>query len=264
MANDKNEQERIVNISVSGWSGSGATSLALILTSLFSYRYLHLGGVFRYLGSKLGHSEEGFNRPKFDDYIEPIIGPTADKYRDYKLLEDDGFIADSDLGTFLIGKHPKVFSIFLKSEFEERVKKVIKDEREDALSVLKERDEINRKFYLDMHNIDVFDEELIDRKFNYVLDNTHVSLDSETRMVIENLRTIAHFKTAFDLKDIDDRVDEEVERFAVLGKNAYKETLLKKKLIVTPKQIITEISQLFPEDLAEYPENIRDIFLGRD
>jgi len=264
MTSNLSEQERIVNISVSGWSGSGATSLALILSCLFDYHYLHLGGVYRYLGSKLGHSEEGFSRPKFDDYIEAIIGPTTDKYRDYKLLEGDSFIIDSDLGTFLIGKHPKVFSIFLKSEFEERVKKVIKDEREDALAVLKERDEVNRKFFFDMHSIDIFDEELINRKFNYVLDNTNVSLDSETRMVIENLKTITHFKTAFDFEDIDNRINDEVEKFAVLGKDGYKENLSKRKLIITPQEIITEISRLFPEDVAEYPENMRDIFLGSD
>lgn len=263
MASAKSDYEKVVNISVSGWSGSGATSLALILTKLFEYKYLHLGGVFRHLGSKLGHSVEGFNRPKFDAYVEPIIGPTVDKYRDYKILEEDGFIADSDMGTFLIGKHPKVFSIFLKSDFEERVKKVIKDEREDAASVLEERDKVNREFFLELHDVDVFDEELIDRKFNYVLDNTHVSLEAEVRMVIENLQTISHFKTAFNLEDIDERLEEEVENFAVLGKDGYKKELSDKKLIVTPQEIITDISQQFPEDVAEYPENIQSIFLGQ-
>ncbi len=263
MATDKGGYENVVNISVSGWSGSGATSLALLLTNLFEYKYLHLGSVFRYLESKMGHSSEGFSRPKFDAYIEPIIGPTVDRYRDYKILEGDGYITDSDIGTFLIGKHPKVFSIFLTSDFEERVKKVIKDQRNDAALVLEERDRVNRDFFLDLHNIDIFDEELIKRKFNYVIDNTHVSLEAEVRMVIENLQTINHFKSAFDLKDIDNRVDEEVENFALLGKDGYKEKLSKKKLIFTATEIIKDICQQFPEDVAEYPENIQKLFLGQ-
>ena len=264
MTTNVNEHDKIVNISVSGWSGSGATSLALILSELFGYHYFHLGGVYRHLGMKLGHSEEGFNRPKFDDYIEPIIGETTDRYRDYKLMEGERVLADSDLGTFIIGKHPKVYSIFLKSEFEERVKKVIKDEREDALTVLKERDNINQQFYINMHGVDVFDEELIDRKFNFVLDNTHVSLEEEVRLVMENLKTITHFKNAFDFAQIDKHVDEEVEEFAKIGKDCYKDRLLKKKLILTPEKIIQEIAQTVPEDLAEFPENIQNIFLGRD
>lgn len=257
------EIDKTTNISVSGWSGSGATSLSLILTSLLDYYYLHLGGVFRYLGMKLGHSEEGFNRPKFDDYIEPIIGPTVDKYRDYKLLEDKKLILDSDLGTFIIGKHPKVFSIFLTSSFDERVKKVIKDEREDADIVLKERDSVNRKFYLDLHNIDVFDLDLIDKKFNYVLDNTNVSLDAEVKLVIESLSKITHFKNDFNIEKIRRNIESEIEAFALLGKDAYKEALVKRGLIVLPEQIVIEISKLFPEDVAEYPENFRDIFLGQ-
>lgn len=253
-----------INISVSGWSGSGATSLALIMAELFNYRYLHFGGVFRHIGKKLGYSEEGFNRPKSDDYVESVIGPTVDRYRDYKLLEDEKIIADSDLGTFIIGKHPKVFSIFLKSSFIERVKKVIKDEREDAALVLKMRDEVNQKFYLEMHSIDVFDEELIAKKFNFVIDNTNVSLEAEVRMVVEELSTIPYLKTALDLDLIRSRIDDEVAEFAQLGKDAYKAKLLKKKIIQKPEAIIRDISQTFPEDLAEFPENIRNIFLGID
>lgn len=264
MSSEYNADINTVNFSVSGWSGSGATSLALILAKLFNYNNLYLGSVFRYVGKKLGYSEEGFNRPKSDDLIEPIIGPTADRYRDYKLIEGERIIVDSDIGTFLIGKHPKIFSIFLKSDFEERLKKVVKDEREGALEVLKHRDEINQKFFMELHNIDVFDEELIDRKFNFVIDNTHVSLEAEVKMVIEELRNIPHFKTSFDLDEVSTHVDEEVRDFALIGKDAYKEKLLQSKIIIPPEEILTDITKIFPEDIAEFPEKIQKIFLGID
>lgn len=251
------------NISVSGWSGSGATSLALILTNLLSYQYLHLGGVFRFLGEQLGHSEEGFNRPQFDDYIEPIIGSTLDRYRDYKLLESEGILTDSDLGTFIIGKHPKVFSVFLKSSFEERSKKVLKDNRDDAITVLKERDTVNREFFLKLHNVDVFDEELIDRKFNLVIDNSHINLESEVRMVLEQILSTPHLKGMIDLENIYTQMEQEVRDFSVLGKDNYRDILKDKNLILTAPQIIEEVSKTFPEDLSEFPEKIQNIFLGR-
>lgn len=264
MSSEYNADINTVNFSISGWSGSGATSLALILTKLFNYQNLYLGSVFRYVGKKLGYSEEGFNRPKSDDLIEPIIGPTADRYRDYKLIEGERIIVDSDIGTFLIGKHPKIFSIFLKSDFEERVKKVVKDEREGAMEVLKHRDEINQKFFRELHDIDIFDEELINRKFNFVLDNTHVSIESEVKMVIDELRLIPHFKTSFNLDEISTRVNEEVKDFALIGKDAYKEKLIKSNFITSPEEIIKDITKYFPEDVAEFPEKIQKIFLGID
>lgn len=262
MSIDPNNLKKI-NISVSGWSGSGATSLALILTKLLNYQYLHLGGIFRFLGEQLGHSEEGFNRPQFDDYIEPIIGPTLDRYRDYKLLESEGILADSDLGTFLIGKHPKVFSVFLKSSFEERSKKVLKDNRDDAITVLKERDAVNRDFYLKMHNVDIFNEELIDRKFNLVIDNSHLNLESEVRMVLEQILATPHLKGIIDLGSIYTQMEQEVKEFSMLGKDNYKKILKDNKQVLEAEEIIQEVSKTFPEDLVEFPEKISNIFMGR-
>ncbi len=259
---NSNDNPNSINLSISGWSGSGATSLALILTKLLDYKYLHLGGVFRFIGEQLGHSEDGINRPKFDDYIEPIIGATADKYRDYKLLETDGVLADSDLGTFLIGKHPKVFSVFLKSSFEERAKKVVKDNREDAVSVLRARDEVNKNFYMNLHNVDVFDEDLIDRKFNLVINNSHLSLEAEVKMVLEEIIKTPHVRNNLDLADVYELMDREVEEFSRLGKDNYRNTLIDLDKVYTPSVIIEEMSKTFPEDVAEFPPNIQKVFIS--
>lgn len=123
---------------------------------------------------------------------------------------------------------------------------------------------LTKKFFLELHNIDIFDEELIDRKFNFVIDNTHVSIEAEVKMVIEELRNIPHFKTSFDLDEISTHIDEEVKDFALIGKDAYKEKLIKSKIITSPEEIIKDITKYFPEDVAEFPEKIQKIFLGID
>jgi cytidylate kinase len=62
-----------INITISSWPGTGATTLSLILANLLKRKYLNMGNVFRYLGLKLGFSNEGVDRPEFDNYIENII-----------------------------------------------------------------------------------------------------------------------------------------------------------------------------------------------
>lgn len=250
------------NFSVSGWTGSGATSLSLILCKLFGHRYLHMGGIFRYIGMQLGYSEDGISRPKFDYYIEPIIGATVDKYRDHMLLESNDILVDSDLGTFLVGKHPKVFSIFLKSSFEERAKKVIKDDREDAVANLKERDKTNKEFYVNLHGIDIYNEDLINKKFTLVIDNSYVSLEEEVRMVAEEIINTKHYSTKLNLEEILERTPEEILNFAKLDKKRYKEELEKEQLVVGAKEIVLDIAKLYPEDVENYPENVQKIFLG--
>ena len=83
-------------------------------------------------------------------------------------------------------------------------------------------------------------------------------------MVIEELRNIPHFKTSFDLDEISTHIDEEVKDFALIGKDAYKEKLIKSKIITSPEEIIKDITKYFPEDVAEFPEKIQKIFLGID
>lgn len=250
------------NFSVSGWTGSGSTSLSFILCKLFSFKYLHMGGVFRYIGQELGHSEEGVARPKFDDYIEPIIGHTIDKYRDHVLLESENYVLDSDLGTFLVGKHPRVFSIFLKSSFEERSKKVVKEEREDAEAILIERDKVNQAFYLDLHGFDIYDEDLIAKKFTLVIDNSHVSIEEEVRMVLEELKSYSHINQGLDFDKLKVEASKEIKSFAELNKSRYKETLEELGLVVSAEETVMNIAKQFPEDVAGFPENIQKIFLG--
>ena len=66
---------------------------------VFKFDYCY----FRYLGIKLGFSDEGLSRPKFDDYIENIIGHTTDNFVDYKLLNDNNLIVGADIAVFRIG-----------------------------------------------------------------------------------------------------------------------------------------------------------------
>src|SRR3990167_4263965 len=176
-----------INITISGWPGGGTTSLSLLLSILLQWQYLNIGWVFRDVGKKLGYSEEGTTRPQFDEFIEPIIGATIDNYSDHKLLNESQIILESDLAGFRLGKHPKVYSIFLKTEQKERISMVSREGRQNAVAVLKERDKILQQKYQQMWGIDIFDEQLIERRFNLVIDNTKINLETELHNILEAL-----------------------------------------------------------------------------
>lgn len=257
------EKEISLSLAVSGWSGTGATTLSLLVAGCFEFRYFHVGGVFREVGKLLGYSEEGSSRPKFDEYVEPIIGPTIDKYRDYQLLHANQIIVDSDLGTFLVGKHPHVFSVFLKADLDTRLARTHADQREDAHAVLLQREEVLRQAYIDLWDIDIYSDELIDQKFNLVLDNSSMRIETELYEMVELMQSMSNINGLIELDKVKAAIPDEVKKMEELSKKGYKAQLAKKGLIYTPQEMIQDITKVFPEDIAQYPENVREIFLGR-
>ncbi len=258
------EETNSINICVSGWSGSGSTTLSLLLANLLERQYFNNGQVFRALGEKLGFSDEGRARPEFDDYVEDIIGRTVDNYTDYKLLNASNIIFEGDLGAFRIGKHPKVFSIFLITEKKNRIERAVADGRQDAELILEKRDSLLKKKYNELWNIDYFDESLIEKKYNLKFDNTNMPLDIELRQILDELRKYNYFTYVENNKwqIIYDKINPLVELFLKQGKTVLINNLKKKNLYIEPKLIMQDIAKTFPEDITQYPENIKNIFLG--
>ena len=253
-----------INISISGWPGAGTTTLALILSDLTKRRYFHIGGVYRYLGIKLGFSDEGLSRPKFDDYIENIIGHTTDNFVDYKLLNDNNLIVGADIAVFRIGRHPKIFSIFLKASKENRIQRALSDNREDAILSLEQRDNVLKLKYKGLWDIEFFDEEIIQKKHSLFLDNSNMSLNNELIQVISSFKEFLQYKSIpVDYwQGIESKITQTVENYQKIGKEEFFAQLSKQKLIVEPQEIIQEITKLYPEDVGTYPEKIKNIFLG--
>lgn len=257
-----NEIQKI-NICVSGWPGCGSSTLALLLAIILERSYLNIGSIYRYLGMKSGFSNEGNARPTFDKYVEEIIGTTVDNYSDYKLLNNDNLLLESDISAFRIGKHPKVFSIFLIANMEQRIKRVNLEGREDATNVLIKRDETLKEVYKTLWDIDFFDKSLIAEKYNYILDNTNLSIIGEIKEVFENLKeynSFSYLENSYWDK-IAERTEKYVDIFNDKGKEEILKLLKKENLLITAEDIITDIAKTFPEDVSQYPSNIKSYFL---
>jgi len=251
------------NIALSGWSGVGTTSLSLLLAFMLERRYYNIGDVFRALGKKLGYTNEGDDRVKFDEYIEPIIGKTIDKFVDFKILNDSGILLESDIGAYRIGKHPKVFSIFLKGGLSSRINKVVAEGRQQAEDTLIKREKVLKQLYSELWELDIYDEELIEKKYNLVFDNSDLGLYEELVLVFDTLQEIPGFKEMHDWDKLHKTAKKEVDMFTAKGKDNLRIRMGRKKLIVSADKIMREIVKQFPEDVENYPKEIQNVLLGQ-
>ena len=258
-----NVETHSINLAVSGWPGSGATSFALILSSLLKRKYMYIGDIFRYLGTELGHSVTGKSQAEFDSYIESIVGKTVDMYVDHKLTTESNLLLESDIAAFRIGRNPKIFSVFLRATYEERLRRVRVDGREGGEEYLKMRDDVLSAKYKELWDIDFHSEEMIARKYNLVLDNSNMTIENELMKTIEALNEYHRFTGTFDLYTIHEIINAHVASFWEMGKQHFKDNLSRKGLYYKPQEILHEITQEFPEDVVKFPVEVQNVFLGK-
>jgi cytidylate kinase len=258
-----NTEKYTVNIALSGWSGVGTTSLTLVLALLLKRRYLYIGKVFRYLDSKLRTSDKALTL-EFEQFIQPQVGRMLDNYIDYKLLNSDNLIVESDLSTFRIGKHPKVYSVFIKATEAVRERRTRKEGRKKLEAPLSERDAAIREEYKKLWEIDIFDEELIYKKYNLIIDNSKLSVEQELRAILERLQEHPKFKSDYKWPQIEKNVPKVLNWYEKQGKAKIEKELTKRKLIIDVTEILTETVKLFPEDIQSFPPAVQKLFLGQD
>ena len=264
MTSDTTNTEKFsINIALSGWSGVGTTTLTLILALLLKRKYLYIGLVFRYLNAKLRAAEKALT-DEFEQFIQPQVGKTLDNYIDYKLLNDSNLIIESDLSTFRIGKHPKVYSIFIRASEAVREKRTKKEGRAKFEAPLTERDAALREEYKKLWNIDIFDQDLIAKKYNLIIDNTELSVEKEVRAIIERLKEHPRFKQDYDWSSVEKSIPKVIRWYLKGGKDRIKKELVKKKLLMPVTEILTEVVQIFPEDVQSFPQNVQRLFLGQE
>ena len=256
-------QESIPNIAISGWSGVGSTTLTLILTTLLKKKYYPITKIFRHINAKLGYAKHTVMSKEFEEMIQPMIGKTVDNFVDFKLLRSNNIILESDIASFRLGKHPKIYSIFIKADTKTRLARMAKDERGNE-APLDERDAAHKAEYVKLWDIDMFDEELIDRKYNLVVDNTELPLLNEIELVIGFLSAHQVFKDAHDWDKVKQDIPKVIKEYKELKSKGMLEKLAKKGLVASVPDMMKEIVKAFPEDVTTYPENLQKIFLGQD
>lgn len=236
------------NILVSGWPGVGVSTVVLLLSYIMNRKLLRGTESFRYIWRELGVAEKGAEAADIEKIVQPYFGKIYDKYIDHVLSNPQAIILESDIGGFRLGKKETYSSIFLIGTEKIRFKRLSGDGRpEDA----KIREEQLRIEYKKLHGFDWFDEELVHEKYNFVLDNTKLSIEEEMSSILNYLEDYFG-KFDVDLKELESNYWES-------GKEYFVEELSKKNLISSAAETIRNIRELFSEEIEEFPENLKTI-----
>ncbi len=248
-----------VNIMISGWPGVGATALSLILTNNFGYKLLRGTETFRELGRRMQKSDTGKDRVQVDEYLEIDFGPVYDKYIDYKLVNSKGFIMESDIGAFRLGKNSSYYSIFLMADKQIRMGRLSKDKRHADVEFLSAREEMLRESYRALHGIDWFDVDEIKLKYNLVVDNSQKDIEHELIFIYENLlRDGLIDNSDFDL--FSSRAAEDDKNYWDKGKSWFLENFKNNGQLMDGSDVIEEIKELYPEDIEKFPAELKRVF----
>lgn len=260
--NVKSQIEVSPNIAVSGWAGVGSTTLTLILSFLLNKKYYPITQIFRTVNKTLGFDNHPILSKEFEEKYQPIIGKTVDSYVDHILTSYENIIVESDIAAFRIGKNPKVYSIFIKADIKSRLQRIAKQHRKDNEAGLDERDKVLKEEYLKLWDIDIFDDQLIERKHHLVLDNTELKLYDEVELVLSHIAGYPLFKDKYDWKKIFKKLQSQKEMIINFDREQLFDKLIKLDLVVPTKTMMEEIVKTFPEEIALFPTDVQKIFIG--
>lgn len=258
-----NKVEDSPNIALSGWVGVGTTTLTLLLALMLKRPYYPVTQIFRHVYKTLKEdSESEFLNAASEQEFQPSLGHTVDLYIEYLLLNKSGIILESDLAAFRVGKNPKVFSIFLKAQEEVRSKRIKIEGRKNEASV-EERDKVLQEEYIKLWDVDIFDNELIERKYNTIIDNSELDLEEELIQALDALEKHQFFTEGYNWESLKKEAPKHIRLYNKKGKESIVKKLEKAKLIVPTEEMLHEIVKVFPEEVEDYPLKMQSIFLGQ-
>ena len=254
----------IKNIALSGWSGAGTTTTTLLLAVLLKRRYFPITQIFRTIGAQvlLMHStQDESGLANAEKVIQPLIGKMVDEFVDYLLLNESGIVLESDLSVFRIGKHPQIFSIFLLSSYQTRSIRFFADGRVGDDETLLNRDKALRDEYKKLWNIDIFDDYLINQKFNLVLDNNHITLSESVRQILAAYGQHIQDENEKELvSEVLNEVDSLVKDYTVQGKKLLIEFLQQANLYVPVEKMLKMLYEHNEDEILTLPEQYRQVF----
>lgn len=254
-----------MKIVVSGWSGSGSSTLAILLALILEIKLFKATDAFRLLWDKLGYGQTGENIIKADNeesLIEPYFGPLFDKLVDETLVNSDlNLVLESDIAAFRLGKRSEFFSIFLTPSLEARKARLQAGGRAEDVDVLEKRDLGHQAIYKKLTGLDFLSLEDIKQKYNLVIDNSNMPLDAELRVILNQLKTDTIISSdRFD--ELIRRIDEVINRFESLGSKAIVEEMKNDGEVIDGKYIISEIVRKHRGEIENFPEELKNAILS--
>lgn len=250
-----------MNIIISGWPAAGATTLSVLIASLFDYRYLYGGGVMKQLAKQVVGVDSGSKFLQFEQYFGPYFDAIWDKYAVWKVQHSSHLVLDGKAGGFFV-EAENVFEIMLIADQKTREQRAEKDLRLEAVSTLAQRDQLIRQRWQDTYGIDIYDPNQVQGNYDLILDTTKMTVEQELQRVISYFEEDYRYPET-DLDWARSKIPELISQYQQGGKAAIWQKLEQKGLVVANSLIFQEWKHQFPEQVKNFPEPIRGIVVGR-
>ncbi len=173
-------------IRVSGYPGSGKTTLCKRLSTALQYRYYYAGGMFRAMAEKEGLSIEEFYKKLSSD---PAVERKVDEELAALMRTENNLLVEGRMAPFQETPQKSINILLLVSPEEGARRERLRPENnarsmEEMMVYTKERIENERHHYYSLYGI----EDHFDRgRFDIVIDTTTVSPDEVFTIVLQEL-----------------------------------------------------------------------------
>jgi CMP/dCMP kinase len=176
-------------ITIGGTPGAGKDTVGKIISNKIDYKYYSVTEILRDLAIKEGI--EGMNITELSAKLtqNPITDNQLDEYQEELGSTMDNIIIVSRLGFNFI---PHSLKVYLFCEENESAKRIIENHREsenvesveDALTLIKKRNDNDAKRYKKFYGIDIHDR----TKYDLVINTTMISAESVAQIIITALK----------------------------------------------------------------------------
>ncbi|MBN2423128.1 cytidylate kinase family protein [Candidatus Woesearchaeota archaeon] len=188
-------------ITISGVSGSGKSSTAVLLAEKLNYKHYSMGDLQRKLAEKHGMTTVEFSKieskdPKYDNERDNILKELGEK--------KDDFVIDGWLGAKFI---PGSFKIFLDCDLDTRAKRIYEETKKgkniagidhkresdkkyssvnDTKKTLLKKEKLNRERWRKYYNFDFMDK----NNYDLVLDTTNLNINRTVNEILDHIKQI--------------------------------------------------------------------------
>ncbi len=246
-----------MNIIFSGWPASGGSTLAMSTAILLDYKYLYAGGLLKFLADKLYGSGDGQGQMQFENEVGKKWDDIWEAYAEWKINTSQHTLMEGKTAGFLIDGE-SIFRIMTIADVHTRAGRASLEGRELAEEIIKQRDVEVRQRWIEHLGIDVYDRNLINQRYQGVIDTSGMTLQEELEIVVDMLRRSMKFE-GVEFADLVDPAKQLAELFNTQGKLGIKQKLEKEKLWITPQEILKEWNSQFPEMVKTLPNDFASV-----
>lgn len=174
-------------ITISGFHGTGKTTIARELAETLNMDYYSTGQAFRDLAKDFD-----MNLEEFSKYVEEH--PEIDQKLDQKIIDiaqaKDDIIIESLLSGFLL-RDKADYKILLTAPLNVRVKRMVDRDNsnfEEKLKETKIRETSEIQRFSDLYEIDLTDQTLRNRIFDLIINTANLNIEEVLEKIINNLK----------------------------------------------------------------------------